>query len=401
MFEGAKAVVLISPTIGLVALMVGIYVYRKNPFMPPARSFLLVMFLLFVFGFVDLAFRTAPDPESALVFGRLAFFFITLFFAGVLYLASYLPYEKYSGWFTRSYREYIVIALLSALLAAVDMHDLRHFDYGWAMQISEGLAIWALVVVSYIVITVYMLAVTCMRSDNKSIRAQCTIMSVGVLSPLLYIFTILGLLALGVAVPEVYFPGTIFLVIVFAFAVLRLRLFVESPKKDLTTSEPSGKGVASEGRFVLIEEKKPDKAYSMFIGMANAGSPSMLMTRTHPDIAREEFKLTETIVIWLSAQVGTDRLDPSNLSIMQHTITEFLHKKSGAVVMLDGIEYLFSNNPPDRVVRMIQSVRDEVIISEASFLIPLNPETVDIRHLSMFEREFEVMKLEKGAGTEI
>lgn len=401
MFEGAKAVALLSPAIGLVALLVGIYVYRKNPFMPPARSFLLVMFLLFVYGLVDVVFRIAPDPGSALIFGRLAFFFNVLFFAGVLYLASYLPYEKYSGWFMRSYREYIIIALLSALLAAVDLHDVEQFDYGWGMPFSEGFAVWGLIVISYILITVCMLTLTCRQSDSKSIRAQCTIMSVGVLSPMLYVIAISGLLAIGVAVPEIYFPGIIFLVIIFAVAVLRLRLFVEMPKIDKMTYEPGDKGSASEGRFVLIEEKKPDKAYSLFINLAARSSASMLMTRAHPDIAREEHKLTDTVIIWLSAQVGTDRLDPSNLSIMQHTITEFLCKKPGAVVMLDGIEYLFSNNPPDRVVRMIQSVRDEVIISKASFLIPLNPETVDIRHLSMFEREFEVMKFEKGAGTEI
>ncbi|MDH7509364.1 MAG: DUF835 domain-containing protein [Methanomassiliicoccales archaeon] len=122
------------------------------------------------------------------------------------------------------------------------------------------------------------------------------------------------------------------------------------------------------------------------------GSKGLLITRTYPDVIRERYGIIDTPVIWLASQPGPDKIDPTNLSIMQHLIGEFLRKSENAIVMIDGVEYIISNNPIDRVLTSLLSIRDDIIMMKSALVLPLDPDVLEERHLSILEREFEQLK---------
>ncbi|HVO77717.1 MAG TPA: DUF835 domain-containing protein, partial [Methanomassiliicoccales archaeon] len=195
-------------------------------------------------------------------------------------------------------------------------------------------------------------------------------------------------------VPRLLSPGFLIFGVILAYAML---FGPKLPQLSVNEAVPAAKLHAS---ALLVEGRTPKAAFELFRTSVE-GSAGYLVTRTHPETVRSEYDVGDMPIMWLAAQAGPDRIDPTNLGILQHSITEFLHRNPEGTVMIEGLEYLLSENPPDRVLKMAEGLRDEVIVSGGRLILAVDPMALDDRRRSMFEREFEVMEPGKGAGTEI
>jgi hypothetical protein len=189
----------------------------------------------------------------------------------------------------------------------------------------------------------------------------------------------------------------------FVYGVRRASLFEPLPRRQ-AASPPSDVSQANrfpKAEFLLYEGKSSGQAYGRFLAEIGPGRDGLIISRTYPERLKELYPIGEIPVIWLATHPGPGRLDPSNLSILQHTIAEFLRRGSDAVVMVDGLEYLVANNPMERVLRALYSVKDEVIMSNSKLFVPFDPQALEQQQLALIEREFEVVRAEEGAGTGI
>jgi hypothetical protein len=189
--------------------------------------------------------------------------------------------------------------------------------------------------------------------------------------------------------------------LVYAYAITAHDIFQSDLPLPEVEIRPEAKVVSIGGRCVLLEGKRTDVAYRMFLDALDRGSRGMLITRLHPDRVREEYGLVKVPMFWLATQPGPYRIDPTSLSILQHTIVDFLQKGPPSVLLLEGIEYLMSENPSDKVLRAIYAVRDAVTVSGSQMLVALDPDVLELKDLAMLEREFDSIINEKGAGSEI
>jgi archaellum biogenesis ATPase FlaH len=57
--------------------------------------------------------------------------------------------------------------------------------------------------------------------------------------------------------------------------------------------------------------------------------------------------------------------------------------------LLDGIEYLITNNNFLTVLRLVQSLRDQIAVNKATLLLSVNPSTLDSHQLNLLEREVD------------
>jgi len=115
-------------------------------------------------------------------------------------------------------------------------------------------------------------------------------------------------------------------------------------------------------------------------------------------------RLVQTPIIWLANQPGPDRIEAIDLSILQHTVIEFARRTDKAIIMIDGLEYLISNNPMKDVLRLIYNIQDELVGTGNRLLLPLDPEAMDPIELAFFERECSVRQghsESKGRNLEI
>jgi len=402
--EGDLVFTFISPVVGFFGLLLGVYVFVKNPYLETTRAFFVVMILFLIAGLLDFSLMNAPDAEVATAVGRVLVLCVVLIFGGFLYLSSLLPYERRRNWFRRHRLEFVVILVLLGMVPASSV-EVVDSTFGWG--IPDTFSIFALVaiVVAMIILTLLVLSRAYRSTSDAEVRRQCVLMSIGIVFPIVYSGLLVILDTIGAGNPPQLAPGFLLTSVVFLYAVMKHKLFLlapvaEEPKEENGRPGKSKSDIAGPGCY-LIEVKRPDEAYRMFMEDVDRGAKGLLISRTHPDAAKEKYGLVKTPIIWLASQPGPDRIEPANLSILQHTIVEFLRRGDDVVVMLDGLEYLISNNPIEKVLKVIYAIKDEVIISNSKFLVPIDPDVLDQAHIALFEREFKVLRRGGGAGTEI
>jgi len=159
---------------------------------------------------------------------------------------------------------------------------------------------------------------------------------------------------------------------------------------SLLSMEETGEKVGKlERSFTyLIEEEKSNRSYSLFENALKQGIPGFCVTRNYPLKIRSKYDLGDTKIIWLSNIGKEDSLRPKDLEKLSFSLEQFISEQRG-IVLLDGLEYLITNNSFLTVLRFIQSLRDQVAISEGILLLALNPSTLEPSELNLLEKEVD------------
>ncbi len=163
------------------------------------------------------------------------------------------------------------------------------------------------------------------------------------------------------------------------------------------------------GYNYLVEEVIPDRSVSIFADIINKGAKGLYISREHPDRIKEKFP-SNVSVIWLSSvaepkgfrqvsealpqphsQKSKDIVNPTDLVELGHIIREFIEKNRDSVILLDGIEYLITQNGYEEILKFIQSINDTVASSDSRLIIPINPKALNLQQLTLLERECRVL----------
>jgi len=227
-------------------------------------------------------------------------------------------------------------------------------------------------------------------STDETFRSHCIILSMGLLLTLAGVESIYMGLGLGGMI-------TISAICFLATEGVLIHLVVVHKLFQLPDMEGRGMQVddnvidpALTGSTLLVESKDSRPAYEMFIQELAKGKEGMIVTRTHPDQVRETYDIAGTRTLWLCSQPGVDRVDPLGLSILQNILLEHMRDKKNGVILLEGVEYLVSENSIDKVLRLIYTLRDAAVISGAKLIMPLDTSTLSIKDQALIEREFTV-----------
>ncbi|MBI4415705.1 MAG: class I tRNA ligase family protein, partial [Euryarchaeota archaeon] len=139
----------------------------------------------------------------------------------------------------------------------------------------------------------------------------------------------------------------------------------------------------------LVKETKPEQSYALFLDSLRRGRKGFCVTRVYPAKIREKYGLApEVSMLWLSNVGKEDSVRPKDLEKLSLSLEQFISREGG-VVLLDGIEYLITNNNFLTVLRLVQSLRDQVAIHGATMVISVNPSTLDTHQLNLLEKEVD------------
>jgi hypothetical protein len=164
----------------------------------------------------------------------------------------------------------------------------------------------------------------------------------------------------------------------------------EAPPKD---ESPRGDVELDVGVTYLIPAEKPEKATGLFMREMKKGVKGLYITRSNPVHVKKKYDLSGAKVCWLtSVRASEDILSVSGLQELSILISNFIDENNNSIILLDGIEYLVSNNDFPIVLRLVQQIRDKVSTSESTMLIPLNPNALDGKQLTLLERECHTLK---------
>jgi two-component system cell cycle response regulator len=144
----------------------------------------------------------------------------------------------------------------------------------------------------------------------------------------------------------------------------------------------------------LIEEPKPTLAFRIFNHQLSEGRNGLCITRQNPKRLRKKFNWKKIPIIWLTNNNLENEhcIDPTNLSRLTSEIINFIKDTSNGIVLLEGLEYLISQNSYQFILRFIQLINDKIMLSNCIILFPLDRLILSEREVHLLERDMKVLE---------
>jgi hypothetical protein len=146
------------------------------------------------------------------------------------------------------------------------------------------------------------------------------------------------------------------------------------------------------GFVYLVKEKRPGIAFAMFNEAVAHGAKGMVVTREHPNRLKQTHDFRADKILWLTRRVGEDHVDPTELIRLSMNISKFIEGNPKTVVLVEGLEYLITQNDFETVLRFVNHLHDFVLAHDCAVIIVLDPRVLSTRELALLERSARVVE---------
>jgi hypothetical protein len=154
-----------------------------------------------------------------------------------------------------------------------------------------------------------------------------------------------------------------------------------------------GEGFPVEKGFIyLVKEKRPNISFAMFKEATAHGAKGMLVAREHPNRLKQMHEFEAAKILWLTRRVGVDHIDPTELSLLNLEITKFVQGMPKSVVLLEGLEYIITQNDFETVLRFVNHLHDFVLAHDCAVVIVIDPRVLSTRELALLERSARIVE---------
>ena len=154
-----------------------------------------------------------------------------------------------------------------------------------------------------------------------------------------------------------------------------------------------GEGFPVEKGFIyLVKEKRPNISFAMFKEATAHGAKGMLVAREHPNRLKQMHEFEASKILWLTRRVGVDHIDPTELSLLNLEITKFVQGTPKSVVLLEGLEYIITQNDFETVLRFVNHLHDFVLAHDCAVVIVIDPRVLSTRELALLERSARIVE---------
>jgi len=150
------------------------------------------------------------------------------------------------------------------------------------------------------------------------------------------------------------------------------------------------------GHSFLFAKAGEYSAFTAFKYLLREGRRGLILSKTRPDEVTSRYGV-ECPIIWMVSRPPPGgkaiTVDPVRLGKIYSLIADFVKNNPGAVILLDGIEYLISENDFVSMMKTLQLVNETIAMSGSILLLPVDPSKMDSQSFSLLEREVPPLEL--------
>ncbi len=148
------------------------------------------------------------------------------------------------------------------------------------------------------------------------------------------------------------------------------------------------------GWSYVVKEERPERSFALFAELLGKGGRGLCISRTHPDTLKKKYGfeadslwLTKTETSQHSETKGVEFVSPNNLAHLASAVRDFLSKGPEGVVIVEGLEYLTTQNDFKSVLKFIQLINEQIVLDKGYLIMPVDESTMDPKDFSLIERE--------------
>lgn len=130
--------------------------------------------------------------------------------------------------------------------------------------------------------------------------------------------------------------------------------------------------------ILVVKYKNLNKVIKAFESEYKKG---ILLSRTPKSKIKTKLKH-----IWLTELKKKNSINPENLEEIQSKLEKSLRGKNN--VLIDGIEYLINYHKINKVIKLLQHLRDIALKSNANLIIYIQPNTIEEKQENLLMKEF-------------
>lgn len=397
-----EALAAVSLIAAVACLTLGFYVIRRNRHLRSSRAFFAATIMATLAALSDLLTITSPDAATARLFAGGIILYSILLAVSMLYLALILPFEREGSWAVRHRWAFTTAAVTMGVVMSAGGIEVAEDQYGWWILLNMPSLLWYVSMVLFFLAGTIVLILAYRRERGDEARRRLLPLIAGMAVPVLSGLVVAGLIMNETADPPLLSAIVLSSCLCIGYGVVHQKLFILEPVVEKVVENVqrcSRTPSVRPGSGVLVEAKTGNLAYCMFVNEIAAGGHGLMISRRHPGQLREQYGLVNTPMLWLTTKPGANHIDPASLSLLLHSVLGFLQKSSGAVVLLDGLEYLEAYNKSEAIMQLIYGLRDAITVTDSKLIISVDPAALDPLVLPRLEREMEVVNQTTQAGT--
>jgi len=141
-----------------------------------------------------------------------------------------------------------------------------------------------------------------------------------------------------------------------------------------------------EGKLVMIKERVPLRTHEMLRRELRKGRKALYISKHSPRQLQTQFEPVKDnmTAMWLSPRTEDDCIPPMSLEKFEESIKEFLKENESPIVVLNGVDVLYSWNGFRPVIDSLKRARGG--LGNAEFFISLDPNGHNPGHVGALER---------------
>lgn len=114
----------------------------------------------------------------------------------------------------------------------------------------------------------------------------------------------------------------------------------------------------------------------------------LVITRRFPKKVAQEYMIQTTPIIWLTQmrREDVDCISPHEVARLNLTLTNFIEKSDNGVILVEGLEYLITQNSFDLVLNFIQHMQDVISTSKSCIMFLVDPLALDPEQIHLLQK---------------